>query len=284
LVKELREKTGAPMMECKKALTQAEGDLARAEEVLRVRLGNKASKVSLRVAAEGVIGCFVSVDAKQGALIEVNCETDFVAKSEDFIDFANQLAQQIAIHHPADVAALSQLPLGAETVETARIALIGKVGENIALRRFGRIQTQNALASYVHGGKLGALVDYTGAKEVGKDVALHIVANKPYALDSEGVSPEAIATERSIAMQKAAELGKPPEIVAKMVEGSVQKFLREVTLLSQPFIKDDTLTVAQMLKAKHSAVSDFVLFQVGEGIEKKTSDFAAEVAAAAGLA
>lgn len=284
LVKELREKTDAPMMECKKALTEAEGDLARAEEILRVKLGNKASKAAARVTAEGLIGLFISADAKQGAVIEVNCETDFVAKNEDFIGFVNTLAEQVTTQNPADVAALSALPMGEGTVETTRTALIGKIGENISVRRFQRIETPNALASYVHGGKIGVLVEYAGADEVGKDLAMHIAATKPKALNADGVSAEDIAAERSVAEQKAAESGKPAEIVTKMVEGSVQKFLKEVTLLSQPFVKNDKQSVEQMLKEKSASITKFVLFVVGEGIEKKSEDFAAEVAAAAGRA
>ncbi|CAP42876.1 translation elongation factor Ts [Bordetella petrii] len=281
LVKELREKTDAPMMECKKALTEAEGDLARAEEILRVKLGNKASKAAARVTAEGLIGLYISADAKQGAVIEVNCETDFVAKNDDFVAFVNKLAELVTTQKPADVAALSALPLGEGTVETTRTALVGKIGENISVRRFERIETANALASYVHGGKIGVLVEYAGAEEVGKDLAMHIAATKPRALNADGVPAADIAAERSVAEQKAAESGKPAEIVAKMVEGSVQKFLKEVTLLSQPFVKNDKQTVEQMLKEKSASINKFVLFVVGEGIEKKTSDFAAEVAAAA---
>ena len=281
LVKELREKTDAPMMECKKALTEAEGDLARAEEILRVKLGNKASKAAARVTAEGLIGLYISADAKQGAVIEVNCETDFVAKNDDFVAFVNKLAELVTTQKPADVAALSALPLGEGTVETTRTALVGKIGENISVRRFERIETANALASYVHGGKIGVLVEYAGAEEVGKDLAMHIAATKPRALNADGVPAADIAAERSVAEQKAAESGKPAEIVAKMVEGSVQKFLKEVTLLSQPFVKNDKQTVEQMLKEKGARINRYVLFVVGEGIEKKSSDFAAEVAAAA---
>ena len=229
----------------------------------------------------GLIGLFISADAKKGAVIEVNCETDFVAKNDDFVAFVNKLAELVATQNPADVAALSALPYGDGTVETTRTALIGKIGENMAIRRFERIETPNALASYVHGGRIGVLVEYSGSEEVGKDLAMHIAATKPKALNADGVNAADIAAERSVAEQKAAESGKPAEIVAKMVEGSVQKFLKEVTLLSQPFVKDDKNTVEQMLKAKGASITKFVLFVVGEGIEKKTSDFAAEVAAAA---
>ncbi|AOB31074.1 elongation factor Ts [Bordetella sp. H567] len=281
MVKELREKTDAPMMECKKALTEAQGDLARAEEILRVKLGNKASKAAARVTAEGLIGLYISADGKQGAVIEVNCETDFVAKNNDFIAYVNTLAEVVATKNPADVAALSDLPLEGGTVETVRTGLIGKIGENISIRRFQRMETANKLASYVHGGKIGVLVDFNGADSVGKDLAMHIAATKPKALNAAGVSPADIATERSVAEQKAAESGKPADIVAKMVEGSVQKFLKEVTLMSQPFVKNDKQTVEQMLKAEGAGIAGFALFIVGEGIEKKTTDFAAEVAAAA---
>ncbi|ANN66847.1 translation elongation factor Ts [Bordetella bronchialis] len=281
MVKELREKTDAPMMECKKALTEAQGDLARAEEILRVKLGNKASKAAARVTAEGLIGLYISADAKQGAVIEVNCETDFVAKNDDFVAYVNKLAELVATKNPADVAALSDLPLEGGTVETVRTGLVGKIGENISIRRFQRMETANKLASYVHGGKIGVLVDFNGADSIGKDLAMHIAATKPKALNAEGVPAADIATERSVAEQKAAESGKPADIVAKMVEGSVQKFLKEVTLLSQPFVKNDKQTVEQMLKAEGAGIARFSLFIVGEGIEKKTTDFAAEVAAAA---
>ncbi|GAB2904494.1 translation elongation factor Ts [Paralcaligenes sp. KSB-10] len=281
MVKELREKTDAPMMECKKALTEADGDLARAEELLRVKLGNKASKAASRVTAEGLIGLYIAPDAKQGTVIEVNCETDFVAKNDDFVNFIKQLAQLATTQNPADVAALSALPMGEGTVESTRTALIGKIGENISVRRFHRIATDKQLASYVHSGKIGVLVEFSGTEEIGKDLAMHIAATKPRALDVSGVAAADIATERSVAEQKAAESGKPAEIVAKMVEGSVQKFLKEVTLLSQPFVKNDKQTVAQMLKEKGASINQFALYVVGEGIEKKTDDFAAEVAAAA---
>ena len=281
LVKELRERTDAPMMECKKALTEAEGDLARAEELLRVKLGNKASKAASRVTAEGLIGLYISPDAKQGAMVEVNCETDFVARNDDFIGFVNQVAELVAAGNPADVAALAALPMNGATVEQTRTALVGKIGENVSVRRFKRFQTSEQLASYVHGGKIGVLVEFTGAAEIGKDLAMHIAATKPRALDAAGVPEADIATERSVAEQKAAESGKPPEIVTKMVEGSIQKFLKEVTLLSQPFVKNDKQSVAQMLKEKNASIRQFALYVVGEGIEKKSEDFAAEVAAAA---
>ncbi|HET8597874.1 MAG TPA: translation elongation factor Ts [Castellaniella sp.] len=281
MVKELREKTDAPMMECKKALTEADGDLARAEELLRVKLGSKASKAASRVTAEGLIGLHIAADGKTGALIEVNCETDFVAKNDDFVAFVNELARLVTEQNPADVAALNQCGLGEGTVETTRTALIGKIGENMSVRRFQRFETADGLNSYVHGGRIGVLVDFAGADEVGKDLAMHIAATKPRALDAGGVDPALIAAERSVAEQKAAESGKPAEIVTKMVEGAVQKFLKEVTLLSQPFVKNDKQTVEQMLKEKGARINRYVLFVVGEGIEKKSEDFAAEVAAAA---
>ncbi len=284
MVKELREKTDAPMMECKKALTEADGDLARAEELLRVKLGSKASKAASRVTAEGLIGLYIAPDAKQGAVIEVNCETDFVAKNDDFIGFIDQLAKLVSDKNPADVAALSELPMGEGTVESTRSALVGKIGENISVRRFQRYETTDKLASYVHGGKIGVLVEFTGPDETGKDLAMHIAATKPRALDASGVDAADIEAERSVAAQKAAESGKPAEIVAKMVEGSVQKFLKEVTLLSQPFVKNDKQSVEQMLKEKGAGITRFALYVVGEGIEKKSEDFAAEVAAAAGNA
>jgi len=282
MVKELREKTDAPMMECKKALTEADGDMARAEELLRVKLGSKASKAASRVTAEGLVGLYVSDDGKQGALVEINCETDFVAKNDDFINFVSQIAQLIAEKNPADVATLSDLSFGEGTVESTRSALVGKIGENIAVRRFERFETDKQLASYVHGGRIGVLVEFDGSEEVGKDLAMHIAATKPRALNAEGVPAELIEAERSVAAQKAAESGKPAEIVSKMVEGSVQKFLKEVTLLSQPFVKNDKQSVEQMLKEKGASIQRFSLFVVGEGIEKKSEDFAAEVAAAAG--
>ena len=281
MVAELRAKTDAPMMECKKALTEADGDMARAEEILRVKLGSKASKAASRVTAEGLIGLYISPDAKKGAVIEINCETDFVAKNDDFVAFVANLAKIVATEGVSDVAALASTKMADGTVDTVRTALIGKIGENISIRRFQRYDTANKLASYVHGGKIGVLVEYSGADEVGKDLAMHIAATKPRAVDESGVSDADKEKERSVARLKAAESGKPAEIVEKMVEGAVQKYLKEVALLSQPFVKNDKQTVAQMLKEKSAAITGFSLFVVGEGIEKKTSDFAAEVAAAA---
>ncbi len=292
MVKELRERTDAPMMECKKALAEAGGDMAKAEEVLRVKLGNKASKAASRVAAEGIVAVYVSADSKLATMVEVNCETDFVARNDDFIAFARNLAQLVAEKSPADVAALSALPMGEGSVETVRTALVGRIGENMSIRRFARLQARGQLANYVHGGaKIGVLVDLAGGNaELGKDLAMHIAASKPKALDASGVPAESIETERRVAAEKAAEdaakSGKtiPSEILAKRVEGSVQKFLKEVTLLGQPFVKDDKVTIEQLLKAKGAKVAQFVLYVVGEGIEKKSADFAAEVAAQAAAA
>ena len=286
MVKALREKTDAPMMECKKALTEADGDMAKAEEILRVRLGNKASKAASRVAAEGVVGTYLAADGKLGALVEVNCETDFVAKNEDFLTFARNLAELVAKNDPADVAALSALSIDGTPVEELRKTLVGRIGENMSIRRFQRLQAKGRLSSYVHGGsKIGVVVDVVGGDEaLSKDLAMHIAASKPVALDKGEVSAELIEREREIAMQKAAESGKPANIVEKMVEGSVQKFLKEVTLLGQPFVKDDKQTIEQLLKSKGAQVARFVLYVVGEGIEKKSSDFAAEVMAQAAAA
>lgn len=280
MVKELRQKTDAPMMECKKALTESNGDMAKAEETLRVKLGNKASKAASRVTAEGLVGLYIADDKKKGAVVEINCETDFVAKNDDFIAFVDDIAKLIAEKDPADVDALSSTEFRDGTVESVRTALIGKIGENITVRRFERFETADSLASYVHGGRIGVLVDFQGDENIGKDLSMHIAASKPQALDQDGISKEAVDVERSVATQKAKESGKPAEIVEKMVEGSVAKFLKEVTLLNQPFVKNDKQTVAQMLKENNAGVNRFALFVVGEGIEKKVSDFAAEVAAA----
>ncbi len=278
MVGELRALTDAPMMECKKALTEADGDPVKAEEILRVKLGSKASKASSRVTAEGVVATYVVGGI--GALVEVNCETDFVTKNDDFLAFANALAKLIAEKNPADVAALSALPLDGKTVEEQRAALIGRIGENMSIRRFARFETSGKLASYLHGTRIGVMVDFDGADEqVGKDVAMHIAAMKPVALSSDNVPADLIAKERSVAELKAAESGKPAEIVTKMVEGSVQKYLKEVSLLNQSFVKNDKQTVEQMLKETKSVVKSFTMFVVGEGIEKKQDDFAAEVAA-----
>ncbi|CAH2782626.1 MAG: Translation elongation factor Ts [uncultured Caballeronia sp.] len=278
MVAELRAKTDAPVMECKKALTEAEGDMERAEELLRVKLGNKASKAASRVTAEGIVTSHIADGV--GVLVELNCETDFVAKNDDFLAFGKAMAELIAKHHSADVAVLSALQLESSTVDAVRLALIGKIGENVSVRRFVRFESANKLASYLHGTRIGVLVEFTGADEqVGKDVAMHVAAMKPVSLSSDDVPAELIAKERSIAEQKAAESGKPAEIVAKMVDGSVQKYLKEVSLLNQTFVKNDKQTIEQMLKAAGASVQKFALFVVGEGIEKRTGDFAGEVAA-----
>lgn len=277
MVAELRAKTDAPMMECKKALTEADGDLAKAEELLRVKLGNKASKAASRVTAEGVVAAFI--DGTTGALVELNCETDFVSKNDDFLGFSAKVAELVAKQNPADVAALSALPLDGQTVDQVRSALIGKIGENMTIRRFARYAGGGKLVSYLHGTRIGVMVEFDGDEVAAKDVAMHIAAMKPVALSSADVPVDLIAKERSIAEQKAAESGKPAEITAKMVEGSVQKYLKEVSLLNQPFVKNDKQTVEQMLKAANTTVKGFTLYVVGEGIEKRQDDFAAEVAA-----
>jgi elongation factor Ts len=288
MVKELREKTDAPMMECKKALTEANGDMAKAEEILRVKLGNKATKAATRVAAEGVVGMYLAADGKLGAMMEVNSETDFVAKNDEFIALAKGCAELVATKNPADVAALSALPMGEGTVETTRAALVGKIGENMTLRRFVRIEAKGKLSSYVHGGsKIGVLVDLTGGDDtLGKDLAMHIAASKPKALDASGVPADLLDTERRIAVEKAREAGKPEAMLEKIAEGTVQKYLKDVTLLGQVFVKaeDGKQTVEQLLKSKGATVNGFTLYIVGEGIEKKVNDFAAEVAAQAAAA
>ncbi len=283
MVKELREKTDAPMMECKKALTEAGGDMAKADEILRVKLGNKATKAATRIAAEGVVGMYISADGKLGAMVEVNSETDFVAKNDEFIAMAKGCAELVAGKSPADVAALSALPMGEGTVESTRSALVGKVGENMAIRRFARIEAKGKLASYVHGGsKIGVVVDVVGGDDqLAKDIAMHVAASKPKALDSSGVSAELLDTERRIAIEKAREAGKPEAMLEKIAEGTVQKYLKDVTLLGQIFVKaeDGKQTIEQLLKSKGASVAGFTLYVVGEGIEKKVNDFAAEVAA-----
>ena len=283
MVADLRAKTDAPMMECKKALTEADGDMVRAEEILRVKLGNKASKAASRVTAEGVIA--VAVAGSTGALIEVNCETDFVAKNETFLAFVNACAKLVAENNPADVGALGALSLAMEdfgpTVEDVRKGLIGKIGENMSIRRFKRYEGGGQLAHYLHGVRIGVIVEFEGDAVAAKDAAMHIAAMKPAALSSADVPAALVEKERKIAAEKAAESGKPAEIVAKMVEGSVQKFLKEVSLLDQVFVKaaDGKQTVAAYLKGAKTELKGFTMFVVGEGIEKKQDDFAAEVAA-----
>ena len=295
MVGELRAKTDAPMMECKKALTEADGDMVRAEEILRVKLGNKAGKAASRITAEGVIA--ITAAGTTGAMIEVNCETDFVSKNDSFLDFTKNLAGLIAESNPADVAALSALPLSQEgfgpTVEDVRKGLIGKIGENVAIRRFKRFAGDQKLATYLHGTRIGVVVEFSGdgdvASTAAKDVAMHVAAMKPVAVSSANVPAELVERERKIAAEKASEdaaaataAGKPvqsAEIVAKRVEGSVQKYLKEVSLFNQAFVKNDKQTVEQMLKAANTQVAGFTMYIVGEGIEKKVDDFAAEVAA-----
>ncbi|BFO55059.1 translation elongation factor Ts [Acidovorax sacchari] len=282
MVAELRAKTDAPMMECKKALTEADGDLAKAEELLRVKLGTKAGKAAARITAEGVVASFI--EGTTGALIEVNSETDFVSKNDSFIALAKAAAELVAKHNPADVEALGALPYSQEsfgpTLEEVRKGLIGKIGENMSFRRFKRF-SGSKLASYLHGTRIGVVVEFDGDETAAKDVAMHIAAMKPVALTSADVPAELIEKERTVAAAKAAESGKPADIAAKMVEGSVQKYLKEVSLFDQVFVKaaDGKQTVGQMLKAANTTVKGFTLYVVGEGIEKKVDDFAAEVAA-----
>ena len=283
MVADLRAKTDAPMMECKKALTEADGDMAKAEEILRVKLGSKASKAATRVTAEGVVSSFV--DGATGALVEINCETDFVSKNESFLAFAKSVAELIAKNNPADVAAVGELPLSQDgfgpTVEEVRKGLIGKIGENMSIRRFKRNAGGGNLASYLHGSRIGVVVEFDGSDVAAKDVAMHIAAMKPVSLSSDDVPAALIETERNVATAKAAESGKPADIAAKMIEGAVQKYLKEVSLLNQVFVKaaDGKQTVEAYLKSTGTTVKSFTMFVVGEGIEKKVDDFAAEVAA-----
>ena len=288
MVAELRGKTDAPMMECKKALTEADGDLAKAEEILRVKLGNKATKAAARITAEGVVGVNISADGKLGAIIEVNCETDFVAKNDEFLQLTKDCVELVASKNPADIAALSALPMGGGTVESMRTALVGKIGENLSVRRFARVEAKGKLMSYIHGGaKIGVLLDLVGGDEqLGKDLAMHIAASKPKALDVSGVPAELLDVERRIAIEKARADNKPEAMLEKIAEGTVQKYLKEVTLLAQVFVKaeDGKQTVEQLLKAKSASVAGFTLYIVGEGMEKRSNDFAAEVAAQAAAA
>jgi elongation factor Ts len=281
MVAELRAKTDAPMMECKKALTEAEGDMSKAEELLRVKLGTKAGKAASRVTAEGVVTSFVN--GPTGAMIEVNCETDFVTKNDSFLALAQAAARLVAEHNPADVAALGALAYSQDsfgpTLEEVRKGLIGKIGENMSFRRFKRISGASKVATYLHGTRIGVLVEYDGEEVAAKDVAMHVAAMKPVALTSADVPADLIDKERSVATAKAAESGKPADIAAKMIEGSVQKYLKEVSLYNQAFVKNDKQTVEQMLKAANTSLKGFTLFVVGEGIEKRVDDFAAEVAA-----
>ena len=281
MVAELRAKTDAPMMECKKALTEADGDMAKAEELLRVKLGSKAGKASSRVTAEGVVTSFII--GNTGALLEVNCETDFVTKNDSFLAMAQAAAELVAKHNPANVEALGALPYSQDsfgpTLEDVRKGLIGKIGENMSFRRFKRFEGANSLAAYLHGTRIGVVVEFEGSEVAAKDVAMHVAAMKPVALTSNDVPADLIEKERSVAQAKAAESGKPADIVNKMIDGAVQKYLKEVSLFNQTFVKNDKQTVEQMLKAANTQVKSFTLYVVGEGIEKKVDDFAAEVAA-----
>ncbi len=291
MVAELRGKTDAPMMECKRALTEAEGNMEKAEELLRVKLGSKAGKAAGRITAEGVVTSFIADGV--GALLEVNCETDFVTKNDSFLALANAAVQLVAKGNPADVAALGALPYAQDgfgpTLEDVRKGLIGKIGENMSFRRFQRFAAGSKLASYLHGTRIGVVVEFEGEETAAKDVAMHVAAMKPVALSSADVPAELVARERSVAAAKAAEdaavataAGKPvqsAEIVAKRIDGGVQKYLKEVSLFNQAFVKNDKLTVEQMLKAAGTTVKAFTLYVVGEGIAKKVDDFAAEVAA-----
>jgi elongation factor Ts len=282
MVKDLRDRTDAPMMDCKKALTEANGDSARAEEILRVRFGNKASKAAGRLAAEGIVIAFVAKDGKTGTLLEVNSETDFCAKNEDFLKYTHDLVTTINEKNPANIDALTSLNMSSGNAEEVRAQLVGKVGENITPRRFIRYQTTGQIVSYVHSGRIGVLLDLQGGDEaLGKDLAMHIAANKPKALNASGIDAALIEVEKRVAIEKAKEAGKPEAMLEKIAEGTVQKFLKEVTLLNQPFVKDDKVSVEQLLKANNATVNAFSIYSVGEGIEKAVVDYAAEVAAAA---
>ena len=281
MVMALRGQTDAPMMDCKKALTEADGDMTRAEEILRVRFGNKASKAAGRIAAEGVVSSFISNDSKFGSLLEVNSETDFCAKNEEFLNFTNKLAQTIVEQKLKNLDNLGAAKIDNITVEELRTQLIGKIGENITPRRFVNLSAKGSLYSYIHGSKLGVILDLeSGNEELGKDIAMHIAATKPKAIDQTGIDPELIETERRVATEKAKEAGKPEEMLAKIAEGSVKKFLKEITLLNQSFVKDEKVTIETLLKNNNASIHSFYIYIVGDGIEKKEEDFAAEVAAA----
>jgi elongation factor Ts len=289
MVMELRQRTGLGMMECKKALTETGGDSVKAEELLRIRSGAKASKAASRVAAEGIVGAWLAGDGRTAAMVEVNCETDFVSRNEDFLAFSKTLAQLIGDRNPADLAALAALPVDGGTVESVRQALVQKIGENVAIRRFARFTTPARLMQYLHGGgRIGVTVEIEGGDEqTGKDIAMHVAASaapgatRPVCVSRDQVPAELIAKEREIYTAQAAESGKPADIVARMVEGRVAKYLAEVTLLGQPFVKNPDETVDKHLQAKGATVKAFTLYVVGEGLEKRKDDFAAEVAAMA---
>ena len=281
MVMALRSKTDAPMMDCKKALIEAEGDMQRGEEILRVRFGNKASKASSRIAAEGVVSSFITKDGKSGCLIEINSETDFCAKNEEFQKFASKLAQVVVEKKPSNVEDLAQVNLDGQTIEELRTGLVGKIGENITPRRFDLMDAKGTLYSYIHGAKIGVILDLEGGNdELGKDIAMHIAAAKPKAIDQSGVDPELIDTERRVAIEKAKEAGKPEEMLEKIATGTVNKFLKEITLLNQAFVKDDKVSINELLSKNNATLHAFSMYSVGEGIEKKQEDFAAEVAAA----
>ena len=282
MVKDLRDRTDAPMMDCKKALTEAGGDSARAEEILRVRFGNKASKAAGRLAAEGIVIAFVAKDGKTGTLLEVNSETDFCAKNEDFLKYAHDLVSAINEKNPSNIEALTNLMMTSGNAEEVRAQLVGKIGENITPRRFIRYQTTGQIVSYVHSGRIGVLLDLQGGDDaLGKDLAMHIAANKPKALNASGIDAQLIEVEKRVAIEKAKEAGKPEAMLEKIAEGTVQKFLKEVTLLNQPFVKDDKVSIEQLLKTNNATINAFSIYSVGEGIEKAVVDYAAEVAAAA---
>ncbi len=281
MVKDLRERTGLGMMECKKALNETQGDMSAAEDLLRIKSGAKASKAAGRVAAEGVIGAWISADGKKGALAEINCETDFVGRNEDFLAFAKAVAQLAAEQQQTDVAQLAEGELPGGKLEAVRQSLIMKLGENLTVRRVACYHTNDKLALYLHGSKIGVMVDIAGDEVLGKDIAMHIAASKPVCVSKDQVSADLIAKEREIYSAQAAETGKPADIVAKMVEGRISKFLAEVTLLGQPFVKNPDVTVEKLLAEQKARVNGFTMFTVGEGIEKKAVDYAAEVAAAA---
>ena len=281
MVMKLRGQTDAPMMDCKKALIEAEGDISRAEEILRVRFGNKASKAASRIAAEGIISSFISKDGKSGSLLEVNSETDFCAKNEEFINFSNKLAQTIVEKDVDNIESLISQEIDNKSIEELRTQLIGKIGENISARRFVNLKAKGSLYSYIHGSKLGVILDLeSGNEELGKDIAMHIAAAKPKAIDQAGVEAEIIETERRVAIEKAKEAGKPEEMITKIADGSINKFLKEVTLLNQAFVKDDKVTIDSLLKNNKATIHSFYIYIVGDGIEKKEEDFASEVAAA----
>jgi elongation factor Ts len=281
MVMALRSQTDAPMMDCKKALTEADADMVRAEEILRVRFGNKANKAAGRIAAEGVVSSFISKDSKFGSLLEVNSETDFCAKNEEFLNFTNKLAQTIVEQKLKAIDNLGTAEIDNITVEELRTQLVGKIGENITPRRFVNLSAKGSLYSYIHGSKLGVILDLeSGNEELGKDIAMHIAATKPKAIDKTGINPEIIETERRVATEKAKEAGKPEEMLTKIAEGSVNKFLKEITLLNQSFVKDEKVTIETLLKNNNATIHSFYIYIVGDGIEKKEEDFAAEVAAA----